>query len=295
MARGKNGKVELVILSGKGGTGKTTFTASLAALLSEIVIVDCDVDASNLFLLLNPKNVDVNEFYSGQKPVINSDLCSKCLTCQDVCNFDAIYPESGKVDDIACEGCGVCAWFCPEGAIDLKENHCGRWYVSKTSYGPMVHADLFPGEENSGKLVYKIKETARDIAQSENFDLILIDGPPGTACPVISTLSGATHAVLVAEPTLSGFSDMKRTLELCMHFKIKTSCLINKADISPQISDEIEKYALDNGITFLGHLPFEEKVTLAMENCTPFVKAFPNSPLSLAIKEVVTKMREWIT
>ena len=281
---------EIVVLSGKGGTGKTTITASLAAIFKDKIMVDCDVDAANLFMVMRPSAIKTNEFYSGITPTIDLEACTGCLICTDVCEFDAIDPETLAIDEINCEGCGVCHWFCPQNAITLKQRHCGRWFVGETRYGPMVYAELFPGEENSGKLVYTIKNAARDMAEEMDLHTILIDGPPGIACPVISTISGADHALIVTEPTLSGLSDLQRILRLCRHFKLPTSCIINRCDIFPNIAHEIKKMLDREEVPLLGELPFSEEVAMANQKLVPFVEAYPHAPFTRALEEMAGRL-----
>ncbi len=290
MSNNRNAPTEIVVLSGKGGTGKTTITASLAVLLENVVLADCDVDASNLHMLLSPRVVREEDFFSGIRPLIKQEECSNCLVCVDVCAFGAIDGETLDIDTVECEGCGVCAWFCPQEAIEVVENHCGKWFSCETRYGPFVYAELFPGEENSGKLVFAIKEEARRIAEEKGASCILVDGPPGIACPVISSISGAAHALLIAEPTMSGTSDLERVLDVCNHFKIKSSCIINRADLFPAFSMEIRGLLDEKGCSFLGELPFDERVMDANERLIPFVEAYPRAKLSRGLEEIAAKL-----
>ncbi len=293
---------EIVILSGKGGTGKTSVSGALSVLFDDKVIADCDINAANLFLLLDLNINNIIDFKAGIKPSILHERCSDCHICIDVCNFNAISAcnsvsersRSVCIDYYLCEGCGVCEWFCPDDAIILTEPVCGHLYVADSRYGPMVYAELFPGEENTGKLVHEVKAKAREICEANNYPLILIDGPPGIACPVISSLSGATHACIVIEPTLSGISDLKRIAALCNHFKVRTSCIINKGDLSLRLTEEIISYLKENNVFFLGAVPFDEMVMNANERGAPFIELYPDCPASAAMQDIFNKLNDWL-
>ena len=246
---------ELVILSGKGGTGKTTITASFAALAKSKALADCDVDAADLHLLLKPKTKIKSEFWSGQTAVIDADKCTECGLCQELCRYDSIHDYT--VDPISCEGCCFCKNVCPEDAITMQENMSGYWYISDTKYGPMVHAELGISQENSGKLVTVVRQNARETAKAEDLDLIISDGPPGIGCPVISSLSGATAALIVTEPSLSGMHDLDRIISVCNHFSVPVSVCINKYDINMENTAKIEKYCADNNIEVISKIPFD--------------------------------------
>jgi len=254
---------EIVVISGKGGTGKTTLVGALASLWNNVVTADCDVDASDLHLLFNPDIQKQNDFYSGTIPVINYDLCTQCGRCREVCVFGAISPEF-VIDPIACEGCAVCYHFCPEKAITLQDHLCGEWFISDTRFGPFVHARLGIAEDNSGKLVFKIRTEAKIIAEKSNRDTILIDGSPGIGCPVMSSLTGASLAVVVTEPSLSGMHDMKRVLQLIQHFKMPALVVINKFDISQDISRQIEETAQKMDCPVIGKIPYDAAIIQAM-------------------------------
>jgi MinD superfamily P-loop ATPase len=252
---------EILVLSGKGGTGKTSIIGSFAHLAKSKVMLDCDVDASDLHLLLSPTTVEEHEFRSGVKARVETDKCTACGLCEDLCQFEAVNMEAAAViSRLSCEGCGVCAHFCPEDAIRLDENHCGTWYVSDTSYGPFVHSQLFAGEENSGKLVSHIKNEARKVAEKNGAELILIDGSPGVGCPVIASLSNVDMVLAVTEPSQSGKHDLERILELTEHFKVVTKLCINKWDLHPELSDEIELMAEKRDVEVLGKIPFDPTV-----------------------------------
>lgn len=253
---------ELVVISGKGGTGKTSIVASFAALANNKVTVDCDVDAADLFLVLKPTVEIKTDFYCGKKASITKELCIKCGRCKQICRFDAITCDL-IVDEILCEGCGACFYQCPTSAIKLETSKAGEWYSSKTRFGQLIHARLGVAEENSGKLVTEIKNYARKYAKENNLDLILVDGSPGIGCPVIASISGATLVLIVTEPTLSGIHDAKRVYELTKHFKIPTCFCINKFDINVDLSKEIESFCKENNIDLLGKIPYCKEFTQA--------------------------------
>ena len=259
---------EIVVISGKGGTGKTSITASFAYLEGEsIVVADCDVDAADMHLLLQPDFKIARDFYSGELAVIDQDACIYCGKCEAVCRFDAIPVENGiyTVDPVSCEGCGYCSRVCPVDAITNIDLLVGEYYVStiKTK-ATMVHARLGIAADNSGKLVAQVKNSAREVAQQENKELIIVDGSPGIGCPVVSSLTGAHYVVLVAEPSLSGLHDLKRVHELVKIFKIGVGCIINKSDINPEITEDIKTFLKDEDITFISSLPYDESFTESM-------------------------------
>jgi MinD superfamily P-loop ATPase len=261
---------EIVVLSGKGGTGKTTIVASFAALAKNKALCDCDVDAADLHLLLKPKRKETHEFRSGQTATIDEKLCTRCGLCQEVCRFGAI--KDLKVDPTACEGCGFCAHVCPENAITMEENLAGHWFVSDTKYGPLVHARLGIAQENSGKLVNVVRQNARSIVQKEGFEYIITDGPPGIGCPVISSLSGANLALLVTEPTLSGMHDLERVIGVCRHFGVPALVCINKYDLNEENTQRIEMFCREQKIEVAAKLPFDNVVTEALVQGTPVVE-----------------------
>ncbi len=259
---------EIVIISGKGGTGKTSVTAAFACLGGrDVIVADCDVDAADMHLLLEPDFRESEEFLSGELAVIRQDACTACGKCLEVCRFDAILVdgERYKVDPLNCEGCGYCSRVCPEEAIMNLKRVAGQWYVSGIKTGStMVHAKLEIGADNSGKLVAKVKKEARRIAENRKKDIILIDGSPGIGCPVISSLSGAAYVVLVTEPTVSGLHDLKRVYELVRKFKLFAACIINKSDLNTQATAEIKTFLQEEGIPLLATLPYDEAFTMAM-------------------------------
>ncbi|MFW5730977.1 MAG: ATP-binding protein [Desulfonatronovibrionaceae bacterium] len=257
---------EVVVISGKGGTGKTSLTGALAGAAENMIICDLDVDAPDLHILLEPDMHEVHEFYSGNEAVINSEKCVRCGLCVEMCKYGAVSEteEGFQVNPLRCEGCKVCVAFCPEEAVDFPERHCGRWYISNTRFGTMVHAGLFPGAENSGRLVTLLREQARQKAGEQGKELILCDGAPGIGCPVISSLSNTDLAVIVTEPTLSGLHDLTRVSDLCAYFKIQTAVIINKSDLNSEQAEIIQGFCLDRGIELAGTLPYDPEVTLAM-------------------------------
>ena len=257
---------EIVVLSGKGGTGKTSLTAAFAHLMHNGIVCDLDVDAPDLHILLSPQVQQEHAFISGVEARINPELCTHCGRCESMCRFEAIGQQGDNlaVNPLRCEGCGVCHVVCPSKAISLSQKHCGQWYESSSRFGPMIHAQLFPGEENSGRLVSLLKQQAREKAKKDAVELILCDGSPGIGCPVISSLSGAHLAVLVVEPTPSGQHDFLRVAALCDHFHIPASVIINKADLNSAIAATIESLCAERGYAVAGKLPFNLDITTAM-------------------------------
>lgn len=254
---------ELIVISGKGGTGKTSFVAAFASLAENKVLCDADVDAADLHLVLAPDIRQREPFTSGHTAVIGKKRCTECGLCRELCRWDAI-GEDFTVDAVACEGCGVCVHFCPEKAIDFPENTCGEWFVSETRFGPMVHARLGIAEENSGKLVALVRQEAGKLAEARGSTLILTDGPPGVGCPVIASMGGASGVLIVAEPSVSGVHDMERVVQLAAHFNVPAMVCVNKFDINTEKSRQIEEFAIRRGLAFLGRVPFDPAFTHAM-------------------------------
>ena len=257
-----------VVLSGKGGTGKTSVAAALAHLAAQerqVVLADADVDAANLELLLSPQVVETHDFIGGKVADINVDLCTACATCAEVCRFGAIQPgDAYRVDPMACEGCAACFCECPAEAIRMVDRVSGRWFHSKTRLGPLFHARLFAGEENSGKLVAQVKQSARYLAWATDAGLLLVDGPPGIGCPVIATTTGADLALLIVEPSVSGVHDLKRILGVARHFQVPAAVCVNKADINPGRTAEVEALCHTEDVPLVGTIPFDTVVTEAM-------------------------------
>ncbi len=276
---------EILVISGKGGTGKTSLTAAFAHLAENKIICDLDVDAPDLHLLLSPEVQQRGAFMSGALAEIDPESCTACGRCFEMCRFGAISRVDGKyaVQSHHCEGCKVCVAFCPSKAIEWLDRYCGDWSVSETRFGPMVHAQLFPGQENSGKLVSLLKQKARTLAKERGLDLILSDGAPGIGCPVISSLSQTSLAVIVTEPTPSGLHDFERVLGLCEHFRIPAAVIINKYDLNLDLSDQIARHAEDKSVSVLGRLPHHEGVVEAMLACKA-VTEMPESDFSNAVK-----------
>jgi len=275
---------ELVVLSGKGGTGKTSIVGSLAALAEDKILADCDVDAADLHLLLEPVVRQKNEFWSGQVAVIDGEKCTQCGLCEELCHFEAI--KDFTVDPVSCEGCGFCCHICPVEAITMKENLSGHWFISDTRYGPLVHARLGIAQENSGKLVALVRQQAREMAEKQGAAFIISDGPPGIGCPVTSSLSGASLALLVTEPTLSGIHDLERVIGVCRHFGVPALVCINKHDINEENSRRIEDYCREQGIEVAARIPFDNIVTEAMVKSLPVVQYDSDSPVSRQIKRL---------
>ena len=250
---------EILVISGKGGTGKTSLTAAFAHIGRDAVLCDLDVDAPDLHLILRPELSDQVPFISGAEARIRTDQCDGCGICADRCRFQAVHADGSlfKVDPIRCEGCRVCVRFCPSDAIDFVPKKCGHWSLSETRFGPLAHAQLYPGEENSGKLVAQLRQEAKKMAESKGISLILSDGPPGIGCPVISAVTGTGLAVIVTEPTPSGIHDLRRVVELCQHFNVPMAVIINKSDLNSIKADEIHSFCEDNGLPLVAELPHD--------------------------------------
>ncbi len=268
---------EIVIISGKGGTGKTSLAACLVALAEKAVVADCDVDAADLHLILNPVVKETQDFSGGKMAKIIPDKCSGCGRCFELCRFEAVVLDEGKspgyeIDPISCEGCGVCSHFCPEEAIEFNPSINGQWFISDTRYGPMVHARLGIAEENSGKLVTLVRNRAKEIAEDENAPYIFIDGPPGIGCPVIASVTDSDAVLIITEPTMSGEHDLERVVQLINHFKIPAYLCINKFDINTEMSKSIEEKAMANGVTVVGRIHYDRAVTEAQVKRIPVVE-----------------------
>lgn len=277
---------EIVIISGKGGAGKTTVTGAFAHLAQNAILSDLDVDAPDLHLLLDPERKQETVFMSGNEAAIDQSRCSGCGTCAELCRFKAINNDHGPyiVDPLYCEGCKVCVTLCPEQAIDFPERECGNWYISDTRFGEMVHAQLYPGEENSGRLVTLLKQQARAMAEEQGLDLVLCDGAPGIGCPVISSMAGTDLAVAVTEPTPSGLHDLARVAELCQGFRTPVAVIVNKWDVNPEMTQTIEKWCQKNGHTVICRLPHSRQVVDAML-VRQTITEFDNGPLSQTLKD----------
>jgi MinD superfamily P-loop ATPase len=297
---------QLVILSGKGGTGKTSVAAAFAHLANgyrvQAVLADADVDAANLELVLHPQKLETYDFVGGAVAVINPNRCLGCGICEQFCRFEAIVPRppavspeirrGGEVDDgytvdpIACDGCAACVYQCPENAIFMQPQVVGQWYRSESRYGPLFHAELRPAQENSGKLVTLVKQQARLLGLDTGAELVIVDGPPGIGCPVISAAAGADLALIVAEPTAAGIHDMERVLHLAQHFRLPALVCVNKADIYPEGTHQIVNYCDQNQIEVVGSIPFDETVTRAMIQGEPVTAYLPDAPASRALVRI---------
>jgi len=287
---------QLVILSGKGGTGKTTVAAALAHLASQelpIVLADADVDAANLELVLDPTKQEEHDFMGGQVAIIDPETCTACGMCAEVCRFDAVIPgdEAYRVDPLACEGCASCFYQCPEDAIRMEEQQAGMWFRSDTRFGPLFHAHLFAGQENSGKLVTLVKQQGRLRAADTGAELLLVDGPPGIGCPVISASAGADMALHVVEPTVSGVHDLERIMGTTDHFGVPSLAAINKADLNQARADEIVAYCEERGVEVIGRIPYDTVVTEAMVQGLP-VTAHTDGPVTEALQVVWGRIKE---
>lgn len=280
---------EIVVISGKGGTGKTSLVAAFASLAENIVLCDADVDAADLHLIMAPKVKVSTEFQSGHTAVIDRDRCTECGLCRDLCRFDAINEEF-EVDSVECEGCGVCTYFCPEKAIDFPLNTCGEWFISDTRFGPMVHARLGIAEENSGKLVSLVRREGKRLAEEKGMNLILTDGAPGVGCPVIASIGGADAVLVVTEPTVSGEHDMERVIRLADFFHIPALVCVNKFDLNLDKTRDIENFAAEKGLTFLGNIPFDPVFTKAMVQGQNIFEYSDNSESCQVVKQIWGKI-----
>jgi MinD superfamily P-loop ATPase len=284
---------QLVILSGKGGTGKTSVAAAFAHLARagpaplQAVLADADVDAANLELLLHSDRRESHDFIGGAVALIDPERCQGCGICQQVCRFDAI--DGGQVytvDPIACEGCAACVYQCPENAIRMEPQLAGRWYRSDSLFGPLLHADLFPAQENSGRLVTLVKQNARLCALDDDYPASIVDGPPGIGCPAISAAAGANLALIFTEPTAAGIHDLERILGTTSHFRISALVVINKADLFPQGTEQIEEICQECGIEVIGRIPFDPAVTDAIVHGEPVTAYHPQAPASQEIRAI---------
>ena len=280
---------QLTVLSGKGGTGKTTITASLAVLAKNAVVADCDVDAPNLHMLLHPKVIETQKFKGSKLAVIDESECTECGLCREKCRFDAITAEI-KIEPVACEGCGVCTIVCPVNAITLIDRISGHAYISKTEYGSMAHAILSPGEANSGKLVTLVRQNAKILAERERNNLIIIDGPPGIGCPVIASVTGVNAGLVVTEPTMSGIHDLERAMQLLRHFNVLPFVCVNMYDINIDNTDKIASFCKENGIEVVGKISFNPVVTEAMINGKCVVEYAPESYVAKEITKMWKKI-----
>ncbi len=282
---------EIVVISGKGGTGKTSLTGAFASLARNAILCDLDVDAPDLHILLAPEYVREEAFISGFEAHIDPGACTGCAVCADMCRYGAVVVSGQKytIDALRCEGCGVCVRFCPAQAVSFTPRHCGQRYISSTRFGTMVHAQLFPGQENSGRLVSLLRREARDTAKAEGRDLILCDGAPGIGCPVISSLSGTHLAVIVTEPTPSGRHDLDRVGRLCEHFRVKVAVIVNKYDLNQDEEGRIQALCRERGYEIVARLPHDPIVTGAMV-ARKVVTEMPENPLSALLVQAWSRI-----
>jgi MinD superfamily P-loop ATPase len=280
---------QITILSGKGGTGKTTITAAFAVLAKKAVVADCDVDAPDLHMLLHPEIIETKEFRGSKIAVIDETKCVKCGICKEKCRFDAI-TQNFIVDPFSCEGCGVCTLVCPVNAVTLTERISGYAYISKIKYGFMAHALLNPGESNSGKLVTMVRQNAKQLAEKEGNNLIIIDGPPGIGCPVIASVVGVDAGLVVTEPTISGIHDLERVLMLLRHFNVKPFVCVNMYNVNEDNADKISRFCKENGVEVVGKIPFNPVVTEAMVNGKTIVEYSPECDVAKEVAAIWNRL-----
>jgi MinD superfamily P-loop ATPase len=284
--------MEIAVISGKGGTGKSSISAAFATADGEVVLADCDVDAANLYLIFNPVHEEEQVYIAGQKAAIDYDLCSGCRYCIDFCRFDAISVQNDivAINIISCDGCYLCSRICPETAINMVPNDKSRMFSGKFRKGKMVYGRLAPGEENSGKLVSMVREKAKMISTENKLDTIILDGPPGIGCPVISTIAGVDKVIIVTEPTLSGLSDMRRAIDIVLKFNLKPSVIINKSDINIPMTRQIISWCTENNVQVAGALPFEKKMVEAMIQGLSIIEYDPGNIISIEIRKIWNKI-----
>jgi MinD superfamily P-loop ATPase len=280
---------EFVVLSGKGGTGKTTITAAFAVLAKNAIVADCDVDAPNLHMILHPKLLETQEFSGSKLSIIDEIKCVKCGLCRERCRFDAI-KDNLTINPFSCEGCGVCVVVCPVKAITMVERVSGYAYISRTKYGFMAHALLSPGESNSGKLVTLVRQNSKMLAQRKRSDLILIDGPPGIGCPVIASVTGTSAGLVVTEPTMSGIHDLERALELLSYFHVSPFVCVNMYDINKDNTKKIVSFCNEKNIDVVGKIPFNPVVTESMVNGRTTVEYAPESDVAKEMERMWIKI-----
>jgi len=280
---------ELVIVSGKGGTGKTTLTASFAALSEDKIMADCDVDAADLHLLLKPNILREEKFVSSQVAVIDRESCLECDICRNVCRFDAI-SEDYVVNPMDCEGCRLCERMCPIEVIHMEKQENGKWYIAETEFGPMVFAQLGVAEENSGQLVSLVRKEAQKLAKEKNLNYIIIDGPPGVGCPVNSAITGAQLAVIVTEPTMSGIHDLKRILELTRQFRVPSLVVVNKFDLNLENTEQIELYCQEHQVELVGKIPFDTSIIEALQVGEIVVRFSGDGKISRIVTDIWEKV-----
>jgi MinD superfamily P-loop ATPase len=285
---------EIVVMSGKGGTGKTSIAAALGVLAGRnAVMADCDVDAANMHLLYTPEVARANEFWSGKTAVIDTGACAACGVCEQQCRFGAIAERDGAfhVDDVVCEGCSLCHHLCPENAIVMKDEHAGDWFVSKTRFdGWFVHARLGIGQENSGKLVTRVKRAAKDLAAAEGIPYVIVDGPPGIGCPAIASVSGADHVLIVTEATMSGLHDLERLIDLVEYFKTSASCVVNKFEVNPDVGRCIVDMCRRRDVDVVTTIPYDRVFNDALRDGKTLVET-NNTVIAGKIGEIWEHLR----
>lgn len=286
--------MELAIISGKGGTGKSSVAAAFATLGEELMLADCDVDAANLYLLFRPEVESEQVYVSGHTAVVDHSLCTLCGICASYCRFDAITEEEGRIiiSETSCDGCFLCSRICPMNAITMVRNDRSRMYTGSFRNGKMVYGRLAPGEENSGRLVSMVREAAKKEAGGKGLKTILLDGPPGIGCPVISTVTGVDKIVIVTEPTMSGLADLKRVHAVASQFSATISVIINKSDLNPEMADGIEEWCMAEGSTVTARLPFDRRITEAMIAGKSINELYPEAEISKILKTVWNKLTE---
>ena len=284
--------MELAVISGKGGTGKSSVTAAFATVGERLVVADCDVDAANLYLIFNPEHNNEQVYIGGHKAVVDHTLCTLCGICEGYCRFDAIKEINGKIviSETSCDGCFFCSRICPMNAITMVRSDKSRMYSGSFRNGKMVYGRLAPGEENSGKLVSLVREEAKRVATAQGMSTILLDGPPGIGCPVISTVTGVDRIIIVTEPTMSGLEDMKRVHEVARKFTGDVGIIINKYDLNEAMADRIEGWCVAQGSALLGRLPYDRRVTEAMISGKSVTEMFPEAEISIILNEIWNKM-----
>ena len=291
---------QVVILSGKGGTGKTTVTSMLAYEIWQDdkvhapIFADADVDASNLALIFSPKRIYPKYFSGGKVAVFNPTNCIGCHQCIQLCRFDAISvlgnnPKNLEIDAISCEGCGLCVLACPSASLSMENVANGEWFQSESRFGPLFHANLYPGQENSGKLVTQVRIAAQEFGEDQQSDILMIDGPPGIGCPVIAAVTGVDLAIIVTEPTLSGLHDLQRMIETVTHFKTKAAVILNKSTLNPTIAGKIKKYCKTQNLPIIGEIPFDQMLTDAVVNAKTIQEFSPLHPLVTTFHQIWLK------
>ncbi len=280
---------QILIISGKGGTGKTMLSGCFSVLAENKIIVDADVDAANLHLLLHPQIKEEYEFIGGKIAKIDKDKCVECGTCREICRFEAI-SENFVINPVFCEGCTICSYFCDVEAIILEDRISGKYFISETKYGPLVHARLGIAQENSGKLVAKLREIAKEMAEKENRDYVIIDGPPGVGCPVMASMTGVDLVIAVTEPTLSGLHDLERVIDLSKHFKVPVKVVINKFDLNASMSSQIESTLKEKGVEVIGKIPFSEDILKSVKLEMPFIEYAKKYKKSEEISEIIEEL-----